>query len=693
MSFQISPGVRVREIDLTTIVPQVSTSVGAIAGVFKWGPLGEVLIIENEDQLAKVCGKPDNSSAVHFFTAANFLSYSNSLRVVRVADEAVALNATSDGAGLLIKNDDVYVNQYADGSANVGSWTAKHPGELGNSLKVSICPSANAFSQSLVSTTLGDKLIGDAITIAELTSKIEAGSILRSSAGLQKKVTGVLEATTEALETSGAAIIGAGTSFETTLTVGQILASAGELRHVVAIADDENATLNAAFTVDIAAPTALNSLLITLESAFPADLASNAAQLRWEYADAMGASPNTSDFAAAQGASDDEMHIVVVDLDGKLSGVRGGILERYNFVSKAANAKTFDGSSSYYVEVVNRRSQYIRWTDHIPAGINFGTDAAPGVAFDSPDKASTDILSGGLDGALVSAGALMQGYDLFADSEIIDVSLIMAANAPLAVQIHLINQIAEVRQDCIVLLSPPEDTVVNNAGSEAADIINHRENLPSSSYAVLDSGWKYQYDKYNDLTRWIPLNGDTAGLCARTDYEADAWFSPAGFNRGNIKNIIKLAFSPNQPERDVLYARGINPVVRFPGLGTVLYGDKTLLTKPSAFDRINVRRLFNILKKAIRRAAQFTLFEFNDFATRNQFRNLVEPFLRDIQGRRGITDFRVVCDESNNTPEVIDSNRFIGDIYIKPARSINFITLNFIAVRTGVGFSEVVGQF
>jgi phage tail sheath protein FI len=269
----------------------------------------------------------------------------------------------------------------------------------------------------------------------------------------------------------------------------------------------------------------------------------------------------------------------------------------------------------------------------------------------------------------------------------------MAANAPLAVQIHLINQIAEVRQDCIVLLSPPEDTVVNNAGSEAADIINHRENLPSSSYAVLDSGWKYQYDKYNDLTRWIPLNGDTAGLCARTDYEADAWFSPAGFNRGNIKNIIKLAFSPNQPERDVLYARGINPVVRFPGLGTVLYGDKTLLTKPSAFDRINVRRLFNILKKAIRRAAQFTLFEFNDFATRNQFRNLVEPFLRDIQGRRGITDFRVVCDESNNTPEVIDSNRFIGDIYIKPARSINFITLNFIAVRTGVGFSEVVGQF
>lgn len=693
MSFQISPGVRVREIDLTTIVPNVSTSVGAIAGAFKWGPIDEVLTMTNEDQLAKVCGKPDNDTAVSFFTAANFLAYSNSLRVVRVVDETIALNATSDGAGLLIKNDDVYLSQYADGSAAVGSWTAKYAGAVGNSIKVSICPSSAAFSQALTSTTLGDKLIGDAVSFAALEALLEVGSILRSSTGLERQIISLDSGPSEALETTGAAITGVLTTFETTLPVGTILESAGELRYVIAVADDLNATLNAAFTADIVAPTALNSLLVTLNSAFPAPLASDTATLRWEFANALGSAPNTSDFAAGLSATNDELHVVVVDSDGKISGIRNGILERYNFLSKASNAKNFDGTSNYYVDVVNRRSQFVRWTDHIPAGLNFGTDADAGVNFDAPSNPSTDILAGGADGSNVSNGDLILGYDRFVDSEVIDVSLIMAGDASLPVQIHLINQIAEVRQDCIVLLSPPEDTVVSNAGDEAADIIQHRENLPSSSYAVLDSGYKYQYDKYNDVERWLPLNGDIAGLCARTDYEADAWFSPAGFNRGNIKNIIKLAYSPNQADRDDLYIKGINPVVRFPGLGTVLYGDKTLLTKPSAFDRINVRRLFNILKKAIRRAAQFSLFELNDEFTRTQFRNLVEPFLRDIQGRRGVTDFRVVCDETNNTGEVIDSNRFIADIYIKPARSINFITLNFIAVRTNVDFSEIVGKF
>jgi hypothetical protein len=693
MSFQISPGVRVREIDLTTVVPQVSTSIGAVAGVFRWGPLDEVLIIENEDQLAKVLGKPNNDSAAHFFTAANFLSYSNSLRVVRVANEGVALNATSDGAGLLIKNDDQYLAQFADGSAGVGSFAAKFPGELGNSLKVSVCPSASAFEQSLAISTLGDKLLGDNTSIADLLAKIEVGSIVRSSTGVSKKIISIDAGQTELLETAGTAVTGSGTSFETTLQVGTIIESNGELRHIVAIADDENATLNAAFSADVSPAEELDKLLITLNSAFSVNLVSDSGTLKWEFADAIGSSPNTSEFAAGIGALNDEMHVVVVDAGGKIAGARGAILERFSFISKASNAKTFDGSSNFYVDVINRRSQFVRWTDHIAGGSNFGLEADNGVIFDGPLKPTTDALAGGDDGALVSSGDLIRGYDKFSDSEVIDVSLVMAANAPLEVQIHLINQIAEVRQDCVVLLSPPETAVVNNAGNETSAIINHRENLPSSSYAVLDTGWKYQYDKYNDVTRWIPLNGDIAGLCARTDFEADAWFSPAGFNRGNIKNIIKLAFNPNQAERDALYPKGVNPVVRFPGLGTVLYGDKTLLSKPSAFDRINVRRLFNILKKAIRRASQFSLFEFNDEFTRNQFKNLVEPFLRDIQGRRGITDFRVVCDATNNTAEVVDTNRFIGDVYIKPARSINFITLNFVAVRTGVDFSEIVGQF
>ena len=241
----------------------------------------------------------------------------------------------------------------------------------------------------------------------------------------------------------------------------------------------------------------------------------------------------------------------------------------------------------------------------------------------------------------------------------------------------------------VVFISPPDTSVINNAGSEATSIVTFRDTLTSSSYAVLDSGWKYQYDRYNDVYRWVPLNGDTAGTTVRTDFVADPWFSPAGFNRGQIKNVVKLAYSPSKTDRDTLYKKGVNPVVSFPGNGTVLFGDKTLLAKPSAFDRINVRRLFIVLEKSIATAAKYQLFEFNDGFTRAQFKNLVEPFLRDVQGRRGITDFKVVCDESNNTGEVIDGNEFVADIFIKPARAINFIQLNFVATRTGISFETV----
>jgi phage tail sheath protein FI len=258
---------------------------------------------------------------------------------------------------------------------------------------------------------------------------------------------------------------------------------------------------------------------------------------------------------------------------------------------------------------------------------------------------------------------------------------------------YIIDNICETRRDCIALLSPDKSTVINNSGAEALTVKAWRGAVHSSSYAVLDSGYKYQYDKYNDLYRWVPLNGDIAGLCVRTDSTNDAWWSPAGFNRGQIKNLVKLAWNPRKSERDVLFSNGINPVVTFPGQGTVLYGDKTLQAKPSAFDHINVRRLFIVLEKAISTAAKYQLFDFNDAFTRAQFRNLVTPYLRTIKGRRGITDFYVVCDDTNNTPAIVDSNQFVGDIYIKPSRSINFIQLNFIAVPTGVQFSEVVGKF
>ena len=361
-------------------------------------------------------------------------------------------------------------------------------------------------------------------------------------------------------------------------------------------------------------------------------------------------------------------------------------------------AKKSDGTSSYYRDVINTQSQYIWWMDH-PTGANTSNViSVSGAAWGSTALASTFAnltsnvtvsLAGGISADAPTDGSIIASLLTFANDEQYDVSLIPLGAVSSTVAISAISNLAETRKDCLVFISPTLANVVNNAGSEATDISTFRDTLPSSSYAVLDSGWKYQYDRYNDVYRWVPLNGDTAGLAVRTDFVADPWFSPAGFNRGQIKNVVKLAYSPNKTDRDTLYKKGVNPVVTFPGNGTVLFGDKTLLSKPSAFDRINVRRLFIVLEKAIATAAKFQLFEFNDPFTRAQFRNLVEPFLRDVQGRRGITDFKVVCDESNNTGQVIDRNEFVADIYIKPARAINFIQLNFIATRTGISFEEV----
>ena len=340
---------------------------------------------------------------------------------------------------------------------------------------------------------------------------------------------------------------------------------------------------------------------------------------------------------------------------------------------------------------MNEQSEYVWWTGHQPGATNWGNNSQ-GTTFNTIRVPFSASMSGGADGTIVTANVI-SAYAQFANADSVDISLIISGPANQAIATNLISNIAEVRKDCLVFLSPERSDVVNNPGNEVTDSLAYRDSLTSTSFAVMDSGWKYQYDKYNDTYRYVPLNGDIAGLCARTDLERDPWYSPGGLNRGIIKNVIKLAYNPTKTNRDDLYVKGINPVVSFQGEGTVLFGDKTMLSKPSAFDRINVRRLFVVLEKSIARAARFSLFEFNDQFTRAQFVALVEPFLRDVQGRRGITDFRVVCDETNNTPEVIDRNEFVGDIYIKPARSINFIQLNFVAVRTGVSFDEVVGQF
>jgi len=555
MAFQLSPGVLVVEKDLTGIVPAVATSIGGYVGAFQWGPVDEITTLSNEGELVRTFGKPNDTVASSWFSAANFLSYANNLKAVRVVG-AGAKNAVTSGTALLIKNETQWEATYAAGAGTVGQWAAKFPGALGNSLKVSACD-ASGFSA-------------------------------------------------------------------------------------------------------------------------------------WDYRGEFDSAPGTSSYVEALGGSDDEMHLVVVDEDGLWTGVADTVLEKFAFISKAADAKKSDGSMAYYLEVL-RGSRYIYWMDH-PAGTNWGSNAQ-NTTFDA--LGSDDwSLTGGVSDDAPSDAAKITGWDLFANAERVDVNLVFNGPNSLTVGKHIIENIAQSRMDCLAFVSPTLAAVYNNSGDEADDIISERQNAGfnvNSSYGVMDTGWKYQYDKYNDKYRWVALNADLAGLCARTDNIADPWFSPGGLNRGQIKNVVKLAYSPDKTDRDNLYKAGVNPVVTFLGEGTVLFGDKTLLAKPSAFDRINVRRLFIVLEKAIATAGKYQLFEFNDAFTRAQFRNLVEPFLRDVKGRRGIYDFKVVCDETNNTGEVIDRNEFVADIYIKPARSINFMQLNFIATRTGVSFEEVVG--
>jgi phage tail sheath protein FI len=414
----------------------------------------------------------------------------------------------------------------------------------------------------------------------------------------------------------------------------------------------------------------------------------------WTYKSYFTSAPGTSEYVQNAGGSADELHVVVIDSTGLFTGVAGTVLETYPFLSKASDA-VVNGTTNYYKQVIFNDSNYVYAIDppqYSTTSTTWGRMAA-GTVFAVLSGAQLISFAGGTDESPVD-GQTQRAWDLFANKETVDVALLLTADANIAIQQYVIDNIANVRKDCVAFISPRYADVVNQNGGESANITTWLGLLQrSSSYTVADSGWKYMYDKYNSTYRWIPLNGDVAGLCAYTDTIRDPWWSPAGLNRGNIKNAIKLAWSPSKTYRDTLYNAGVNPVCSFPGNGIVLFGDKTLQAKPSAFDRINVRRLFIVLEKSIAKAAQYSLFEFNDEFTRAQFVALVTPFLREVQGRRGITDFKVVCDTTNNTGQVIDSNQFVGDIYIKPARSINFIQLNFVAVGTGVDFTTVVGQF
>ena len=679
MGFQVSPGVNVSEIDLTAVVPSVGTTEGAIAGVFRWGPVDERVLVDSEDTLVQRFGKPTNHNAETFFTAANFLAYGNSLFVARGADVTETFNAIANTGAVasvadeVVKNADSYPNVTFDANT---AWVARYPGELGNSLKISVVDSANAYSQDYNIATDGSAEgdVSDAIGDTFLT--FTPGS---------KVVAVQLQGTVQTFDSSSA-----DDDIIAILSVGDILeAPNGQLMKITTIGAPVNTGANPF----------LSNWDITCEQTFngaAVNVSTQDLKRRWEFFNNVDRAPGTSQYLVDRSLTAvDELHVVVADEDGLFSGVPGSVLEVFESLSRATDAKTETGATNYYKDVLNNLSNYVWWTADRSGAASALASAVVTSTNLTPSRFSFNSGADGTGEDTVSVSAVTNAYDLFANPEDVDVSLVLAGSAqsggPNVVANYLISNIAEVRKDCLVLISPARADVVQNANPAQA-VVAFRNNITNnSSYAVLDSGYKYMNDKYNDVFRWVPLNGDIAGTIVRTDQNRDPWFSPAGFNRGQIKNVTKLAYSPNQSQRDLLYKNDVNPVVLKPGQGTILFGDKTLLGQPSAFDRINVRRLFIVLEKAIARAAASLLFEFNDEFTRARFRNIVEPFLRDVQGRRGITDFEVRADENNNTAAVIDRGEFVGDIFIKPARSINFVQLNFVAVGTGVTFSEIVG--
>ena len=577
-----SPAVVVKEIDLTGGVPNVQSTTGAIVGDFRWGPVEQRVLIDNEATLAATFATPDSATTIDFHSASYFLRYSGSLQVVREVTSAaknsrstIGQAATDSDGGLgipVVKNQTDFDGQQSTLAAASHTFIAKYPGELGNGLKVSICP------------------------------------------------------------------------------------------------PDSNAFTN------------------------------------WAYKGSFDEAPLTSTFASDIGASKDEVHIAVIDSDGEFSGTRGTVLETYPFVSLGTNAKNTDGTTNYSLDIVNARSEYI-WmvgfdSDFKAAGA--GTSITSGSNFDpttgtAATSAVDHVLRKGVNSSPFTTTEFLAGYDLFEDKDQVEIDFLIAPGmVSQENQVTVVNDLvasATARKDCVVTASPHRDAIVNltNGATITTNITTLADQLTSSSYLVMDNNYLKVYDKFNDQYINIPASSSTAGIMAATDLNRAPWFSPAGSRRGSYLGITSISYSPTKSQRDTLYKKGVNPIANIPGQGVLLFGDKTKLGRPSAFDRINVRRLFLVLERAIGRAAEQVMFEFNDEFTRAEFVNIIEPVLREVKGRRGITDFRVVCDETNNTPAVVDRNEFIANIFIKPARSINYVTLNFVAVRTGVDFEEVVG--
>ena len=627
MSFSVSPGVSVSEYDNTNTIPVQGTSVGGFAGDFTWGPAGKRITISSEGQLVSTFQQPNSNNYASFFSAANFLAYTNNLLVVR------SLNTNSNNAianptasGYSIANRDVWEINYSTNNTilnNIGGFAARYAGSIGNSLTIAVCSSNTAFKTPMLSANT--VVTSNTVTISGFS----------------------------------------GASFAATYPN---------------FAANDNITINGTqYTI-----ASISANTITTVSNQIATANSVGAKVSWQYASSFSAAPGTSVYGSAQGAVNDEISIAVIDTNGLFTGVKGYILETYDRLSKATDGTTDSGENNYYQTVILNKSNYIYNAGDMPGETNWDR-LTLNTQFSTANNYQVQ-LTGGTDVTSTDADKVL-AYSQFSNPNEVTIDLLISGESDVTVT-NAILTLANQRKDCVAFVSPLRQDAVTSVNTD--NIISYRNSLtPSTSYSVMDSGFKYQFDKYNNMYRYVPLNGDIAGLCARTDKTNAAWWSPAGYNRGQILNAIKLSYNPSQTQRDDLYQAGINPVSVFPGQGIVLFGDKTMQSKASAFDRINVRRLFITLERAISTAAKYSLFEFNDAFTQAAFVALVDPYLRTVMAGRGIYNYKIVCDASNNTQAIIDQNGFRGDIFIQPAKSINFIQLNFTAVSTGVSFAEI----
>jgi hypothetical protein len=629
----ISPGIKITETDQPPVLSSISgQTTGGVVGRFRWGPVSKAVLVGSESELIENFGKPNSTNAVDFLGASNFLSYAPNLYVVRV-EQTNALNSTAEATT-------------GSGTTGTGLLVKNDDVYEGNYLNGAgnVGPWIAKFPGAL----------GNSIRV----------STCASANAWQSTLTGTWSVT------AGASTLTSANGDATSeVNVGDLLVVGSRVIKVSSVTD--------ANTIVLADSHITGETGVTVTR-------------RWEFFNNFNSAPGTSTYTEARGGSGDEMHIAVVDAGGEITGVAGTLLEKFAEVSKAADAKSDTGGSTYYKEVIRNNSKYIRWMDHDQAGTNWGGNAT-GVTFTSPEAPKAYRLAGGVDGDNPTDTQKIAGYQVFANKSNISVDLIPMGVASATVINTVVVDIAEQRRDVMLLVSPRQADVVNAAGSEVTNILNFVGTLTKSTYVAVDSNWKYQYDKFNDTYVYVPCNYDVAGIMARTDINRSPWNSPAGYNNGVLLNVTKLAFNPNEAQRDALYKESVNPIFSQVGRGTVLFGDKTFIGKNTSFNRINVRRLFIELQNTIGEFAGNVLFEDNTEATRTSFVNTIEPYLRNVQARRGIVDFLVVCDDTNNPESVVSANEFVCDIFVRPVSSINFIQLNFVSVRGAVSFSELQG--